>query len=89
MLNCCIERKILREQKSSANNDGDEFFDCVDDVDQLKSPMSSDQESTKAEGRLKIFDGKTRLFKKSDEFLYIPLTQVKFFLIFAKTDLQK
>lgn len=83
MLNCCI-RKRLDRQKMESNSSGfkqmiesqnncneeedgdDEFFDC------------EDEETLKPDGRLKKFND-LKLLNKPNEFMYVPLTQVKNF----------
>lgn len=77
MLNCCIERKLSRENSSQVTFDSaedsssdDEFFDCTDKVDEnKKKPFIWDQPV----GRLSKFRD-LRLLKTGDP-LYIPITQ--------------
>ena len=81
MLNCCIKKKIDRQsletpkqplKEDEDNNDEEEddeqFFDCDDELEVIPKPRNV------PEGRLKKFENLT-LFKKSSEFLYVPITQ--------------
>lgn len=76
MLNCCIQKRIDREKTESSSfkqiiqdsnnqddDEEDEFFDC------------EDEESVKPDGRLKKF-GTLTLLNKTNEPLYVPITQV-------------
>jgi Rab3 GTPase-activating protein catalytic subunit len=80
MLNCCIRKKLDRQkiemssfkqniQNQNNNNDEedeeDEFFDC------------EDEETMKPDGRFKKFND-LKLLNKPNEFIYVPLTQVKY-----------
>ena len=79
MVNCCIKKKMAREQKSNKAEDSsdEEFFECNDESEE----DDADEEQTKpvpvwnqeATGRMEKF-GKVKLLEQ-DEWLYIPECQ--------------
>ena len=87
MLNCCIQQKIKREQKSTTSlklddklsekdgneDDEDEFFDCPED-----EPEST-TDADKPEGQLEVFTDSSKnvvyLLEKPNRPIYIPVTQ--------------
>ncbi|CAG9825554.1 unnamed protein product [Phaedon cochleariae] len=80
MLNCCIERKLSRENShrstydSAENSDtDDEFFDCSDRVDEETKRKEKHSLWNQPVGRLTKF-GDLKLLKNGDP-LYIPVTQ--------------
>uniref|UniRef100_A0A915L0C5 Rab3 GTPase-activating protein catalytic subunit n=1 Tax=Romanomermis culicivorax TaxID=13658 RepID=A0A915L0C5_ROMCU len=89
MLNCCIEKKIARQQlrteksksspsshsQTSSNVDDDLFFDCFEEQTSLKDSVILEATKIRPEGRLRPLDNTTRLINNQNEFIYVPVTQ--------------
>ncbi|KAJ8960954.1 hypothetical protein NQ318_020255 [Aromia moschata] len=80
MLNCCIERKLARENLQQSrydsaedSSDDDEFFDCCDKPEEETRRKEKHSLWNQPVGRLSKF-GNLKLLKTGDQ-LYVPVTQ--------------